>query len=240
MRLVNVSALSFDLDDTLWPFQPAVEHAEMALHSWLVGRAPKTRRILRTWRNLAELRDDYERSRPDLVGNFRALRIGSIELALKLAEEDVTLVEEAYDVFYSTRQKVDFYEDVWPALTWLSTRFPLVAVTNGNADLRLTGGAEFFRDAFSARALGIAKPEAGIFHAAAKGAGVSAAELLHVGDDFHLDFLGALNAGLQAVWLIRENHLEGKHLGHSACRPHLSIHNLSVLCRALGGPAHLA
>jgi len=234
MRLRKVSAISFDLDDTLWPFQPAVERAEAALHAWLTTHAPKTADILPTPQALKGLRDAYELARPDLAGNFQALRIGSIRHALDLSGDDVALADAAYDVFFSARQEVEFFEDVWPALTWLSTRFPLVAVTNGNADLRRTGGSEFFRDTLSARALGIAKPEAGIFLAAAKAADVPPNALLHVGDDLHLDVLGALNAGLQARWLLRQgNHaLADEDTKHA----HLAVRDLSDICRALGGP----
>ncbi|WP_010094260.1 HAD family hydrolase [Burkholderia ubonensis] len=240
MRLGKVSAISFDLDDTLWPFGPAVERAEATLHAWLLEHAPNTARILPTRQTLSQLRNEYERSRPDLVNDYRALRIGSIRLALERAKEDVDLAEHAYRVFFSARQQVEFYEDVRPALAWLSARFPLVAVTNGNADLRLTGGSEFFRDTFSAGTLGAAKPEPEIFHAAANAVNVHPAELLHVGDDFHLDVLGALNAGLQAAWLVRLNHPEMERLEPDTRSPHLTIHDLSMLCRALGGPADLS
>ncbi|MFL9936009.1 HAD-IA family hydrolase [Paraburkholderia sp. RL18-103-BIB-C] len=240
MRIGKVSAISFDLDDTLWPFRPSVERAEATLHSWLIEHAPNTASVLPAWPTLSRLRDEYERSRPDLANDYRALRVGSIRLALELAKEDITLADSAYDVFYSARQKVEFYEDALPALAWLSGRFPLVAVTNGNADLRLTGGAEFFRETLSARALGTAKPEPEIFHAAARAANVHPTDLLHVGDDFHLDVLGALNAGLQAAWLVRQNHLETKFLQHCARSTHLTICDLSMLCRALGGPADLS
>ncbi|AOY91955.1 HAD family hydrolase [Cupriavidus sp. USMAA2-4] len=236
MRFAGVAAISLDLDDTLWPFQPAVERAEATLHAWLVKHAPGTARILPARGMLGKLRNDYEHSRPDLAGNYRALRIGSIELALALAGEDMGLAEEAYGVFYSARQKVEFFEDVWPALTWLSARFPLVALTNGNADLRLTGGGAFFRETLSARAVGIAKPQAGIFHAAALAAGVPASELLHVGDDFHLDYLGALNAGLQAAWLVRDH---PKETAPGEYARYVTIRDLTALCCALGGPANL-
>ncbi|KVM47854.1 HAD family hydrolase [Burkholderia ubonensis] len=240
MRLGKVSAISLDLDDTLWPFGPAVERAEATLHAWLLEHAPNTARIVPTQQTLSQLRTEYERSRPDLVNDYRALRIGSIRLALERAREDVDLAEHAYRVFFSARQQVEFYDDVRPALAWLSARFPLIAVTNGNADLRLTGGSEFFRDTFSAGELGIAKPEPGIFHAAARAASVHPAELLHVGDDFHLDVLGALNAGLQAAWLVRRNHPEMERLQPDTRSPHLTIHDLSMLCRALGGPVDLS
>ncbi|MCA3848534.1 MAG: HAD family hydrolase, partial [Burkholderia sp.] len=159
MRLAKVSAVSFDLDDTLWPFGPSVIRAEAMLRTWLIEHAPNTERVLPTQHALSELREEYERLRPDLAGDFRAMRIGSIQLALARANEDVALTDAAYDVFYAARNRVEFYEDALPALAWLSARFPLIAVTNGNADLRLTGGGEFFRTTLSARAFGFAKPE---------------------------------------------------------------------------------
>ncbi|WP_322087464.1 HAD-IA family hydrolase [Burkholderia sp. BCC1999] len=240
MRLTKVSALSFDLDDTLWPFGPSVIRAEAMLRAWLIEHAPNTESVLPTQQALSELREEYERLRPDLAGDFRAMRIGSIRIALERANEDVSLTDRAYDVFYAARNRVEFYEDALPALAWLSARFPLIAVTNGNADLRLTGGGEFFRTTLSARAFGFAKPEPEIFHAAADALDVRPAELLHVGDDFHLDIVGALNAGLQAAWVVRDTHPETERAQQQAATPHLTLSDLSMLCRALGGPDDVA
>ncbi|CAB3748662.1 HAD family hydrolase [Burkholderia sp. MSh2] len=240
MRLAKVSAVSFDLDDTLWPFGPSVARAEAALRAWLVEHAPNTASVLPTQQALSALREEYERLHPDLANDFRAMRIGSIRLALTRANEDVSLTDRAYEVFYAARNRVEFYEDALPALAWLSERFPLVAVTNGNANLRLTGGGEFFRATLSAQAFGFAKPEPEIFHAAADTLGVRPAELLHVGDDFHLDIVGALNAGLQAAWVVRDPRTEDEHAPRPDATPHLTLRDLSMLCRALGGPADLS
>ncbi|AZQ54713.1 HAD family hydrolase [Burkholderia cenocepacia] len=236
MRLAKVSALSFDLDDTLWPFGPSVVRAEATLRAWLIEHAPNTASVLPTQQALSALREEYERLCPDLAGDYRAMRIGSIRLALERANEDVSLTEPAYDVFYAARNRVEFYEDALPALAWLSARFPLIAVTNGNADLRLTGGGEFFRTTLSARAFGFAKPEPEIFHAAADALDVRPAELLHVGDDFHLDIVGALNAGLQAAWVVREPREEEEPVPRHPVTPHLTLRDLAMLCHALGGP----
>ncbi|KVT04258.1 HAD family hydrolase [Burkholderia sp. MSMB1078WGS] len=236
MRLAKVSALSFDLDDTLWPFGPSIVRAEATLRAWLIEHAPNTASVLPTQQALSALREEYERSCPELASDYRAMRIGSIRLALERANEDVSLTDRAYDVFYAARNRVEFYEDALPALAWLSARFPLIAVTNGNADLRLTGGGEFFRTTLSARAFGFAKPAPEIFHAAADALDVRPAELLHVGDDFHLDIVGALNAGLQAAWVVREPRAEGERAPRHPATPHLTLRDLAMLCRALGGP----
>ncbi|EEA03422.1 HAD-superfamily hydrolase, subfamily IA, variant 1 [Burkholderia sp. H160] len=236
MSLSRVSAISFDLDDTLWPFRAVVERAEATLHSWLLEHAPRVATVLSTPQALGRLRDDYELSQPRLAGDFRALRIGSIRLALEMSGEDVSLTDQAYEIFVAARHEVQFYDDVMPALQWLSARFPLVAVTNGNADLRMTGGSEFFRLTLSASSLGIAKPTAGIFHAAARAAGVAPAEMLHVGDDYNLDVVGALDAGLQAAWLRRGERNVAVPSSPIAQGRHLVISDLSMLCLAVGEP----
>ncbi|SAI74628.1 Pyrimidine 5'-nucleotidase YjjG [Bordetella ansorpii] len=230
-RLKNVSAISLDLDDTLWPFAPIVAHAETRLHAWLLENAPRTAAIVATPQSLAQLRNDYEAANPALSGNYRALRLGSIQAALEAAQEDVALVQPAYDAFYAARQEVQFFEDAFPALQWLSARFPLVAVSNGNARLDMTGGHQFFTGAISAADAGIAKPEAAIFHAAADMVSARPEQMLHVGDNFELDVVGARNAGLQAAWLVRQDQGLPPRMEYS---DHMTVSCLLTLCAALG------
>lgn len=233
MSLTAVSAISLDLDDTLWPFAPSVARAETMLQAWLIEHAPRTATLLTTPDALARLRDKYEVDHPEMAGDYRALRLGSLTAALEAVNEDTSLTLPAYEVFYAARNNVEFFEDVLPALEWLSGRFPLVAVSNGNANLALTGGQEFFVGALSAKQFGVAKPQAAIFHAAAKMASAKPAEMLHVGDDFDLDVVGATNAGLQAAWLVRHSNAAGIPM---PTRPgtHLTVSCLLTLCAMLG------
>lgn len=232
-RLKNVSAISLDLDDTLWPFAPIVARAEVRLHAWLLDNAPRTAAIISTPESLAQLRNDYEAANPALAGNYRALRLGSIHAALEAAQEDVALVQPAYDAFYAARQEVEFFADAFPALEWLSARFPLVAVSNGNARLDMTGGHQFFTGAISAAEAGVAKPEAAIFHAAADMVSVKPEQMLHVGDNFELDVVGARNAGLQAAWLVRQQPDLPPRMEYA---DHVTVSCLLTLCAALGRP----
>ncbi|ALM84213.1 HAD family hydrolase [Bordetella sp. N] len=228
-----VSAISLDLDDTLWPFAPSVARAEAVLQAWLIEHAPKTALRLTTPDALARVRDQYEIDHPELAGDYRTLRLGSLTETLAAAGEDVALTQPAYEVFYAARNNVEFFEDTLPALEWLSARFPLVAVSNGNASLALTGGSEFFVGALSAKQFGAAKPQAAIFHAAAKMASAQPAQMLHVGDDFELDVVGATNAGLQAAWLLRHDATGTPRAAH---RPgnHYTVSCLLTLCGLLG------
>ena len=206
LDLARIKAVSLDLDDTLWPIWPVIERAEKSLHDWLGLNAPMTAALFSSPGALREIREYMTTSRPDLKNDMSALRRESIRLALYRAGEDPLLAEAAFEAFFAARQRVELYEDALPALEFLAQRFPLVSLSNGNADLQRIGLARFFKAAISAREFGVGKPDPRIFHAAAGAVDARPEEILHIGDDATLDALGALNAGMQAVWLNRADH----------------------------------
>ena len=207
LDLAKIRAITLDLDDTLWPIWPTIERAEKALHRWLVDHAPMTAALFSNPLALRDIREHMTAARPDLKHDMSALRRESIRLALTRAEEEPALAEAAFEVFFAERQRVDLFEDALPALEFLAARFPLVALSNGNADVQRIGIGRFFRASICAREFGVGKPDPRIFLAAAGAVDVQPEQVLHVGDDVTLDALGALNAGMQAGWLNRSDAL---------------------------------
>ncbi|MCE3273378.1 MAG: hydrolase superfamily-like protein [Ramlibacter sp.] len=203
----KIKAITIDLDDTLWPIWPVIERAEKALHDWLAAHAPMASALFANPAALREIRTEMGNSRPELKHDMSALRRESIRLALYRAGENPLLAQEAFDVFFAERQRVTLFDDALPALEFLASRFPVVALSNGNADLNRIGLSRFFRAAIHAREFGVGKPDPRIFHAAAGAVDVQPEDVLHIGDDATLDALGALNAGMQAAWLNREDKL---------------------------------
>jgi len=201
---VPIRALTLDLDDTLWPIWPAIERAEAALHDWLAQHAPAT---AATYPLMAmrELRDRIAAENPALAHDFSAQRRLSLEHALRDCDDDASCAQAAFDVFYAARNRVDLYEDTIEGLQRLAQRFPLAALTNGNADLRAIGLHQHFVFQLGAREHGAAKPDPGIFHAACERLGCAPDEVLHIGDDPELDVLGAHRAGLRTVWINRRD-----------------------------------
>jgi FMN hydrolase / 5-amino-6-(5-phospho-D-ribitylamino)uracil phosphatase len=224
----RIKAISLDLDDTLWPIWPTIERAEQALHGWLGENAPMTAALFSSPSALREIRDYMASNKPELKHDLSAVRRESIRLALYRAGENPLLAEKAFEVFFAERQRVDLFEDARPALEFLSRRFPLVSVSNGNADLERVGIAHYFRAAICAREFGVGKPDPRIFHAAAGAVDLTPEDVLHVGDDATLDALGALNAGMQAAWMNRADHLWPHEL-----EPHVTLTNLTELCDLL-------
>ena len=197
-----VSALTLDLDDTLWPFAPIGARIEQGLHDFFLARSPATaqRFPIAGMRALrSQVYADYPRLRHDLS----ALRRLTIERALRESGADPGLAEVAYALFQRERNRVDFYPDALAALRRIAKQLPVVAVSNGNADLAAIGIDDLFAGQISAYSHGAPKPDPGIFHAACASVGMAPETVLHVGDDIALDMLGAARAGLRTCWIHR-------------------------------------
>ena len=186
----RVRAISLDLDDTLWPIWPTIERAEKVLHDWLTERAPMAAALFSNPQALRDIRNHVAEHRPELKHDLSAIRRESIRLALYRAGEDPLLADPAFDAFFAARQQVELFEDVRPALEFMAARFPLVSLSNGNADLQRVGVAAYFRAAVSAREFGIGKPDARIFLAAAGD---------HVAGPYPATLEGAVRSGWAAA-----------------------------------------
>jgi putative hydrolase of the HAD superfamily len=220
---VRILAISLDLDDTLWPVDPAIRHAEEQLDAWLRAEHPAVAAAFPI-PAMRALRDATARERPDLAHDFSAQRILTLERAFAASGTSTGHVDAAFEVYYAARNRVDCYEDAPRALAALSAHVPLISVSNGNADLERIGLRGHFRDCVSARDVGFAKPDARIFEAACARLGVAAEHVLHVGDDPLLDVAGARGAGLRSAWLNRR----GDAWSHGP-PPDLEIRDLDAL-----------
>lgn len=200
--LRKIRAVTLDLDDTLWAIEPVIRRAEAMLWRWLTTNFP---RVEKRWspERLVELRslliDDF----PNMTHDFRFLRKQGLERIALDSGYTADLVEPAFAVFDAERNNVELFPEVLAELDWLAEHFTLIAVTNGNADLRTIGIARYFDGIVTAASAGAAKPARPIFEAAIEHAGMSPSEVLHVGDHAESDVQGARNAGMRTVWVNR-------------------------------------
>jgi len=195
-------AITLDLDDTLWPVKPALVHAERTLSAWLAERAPATAAWM-TPDNRRMVREALLAGHPDRAHDVSFMRRESLRRAMAAAGDDEALAGPAFEVFLEARQCVTLYEDVEPVLAAWARRYRLVAVSNGNADVGRIGLARFFAASVSAHEVGFGKPDPRIYLEACRRAGAQPAEVLHVGDDLHLDVHAARDAGLRSAWVRR-------------------------------------
>jgi 2-haloalkanoic acid dehalogenase type II len=195
--------LSFDLDDTLWAVEPVMHAAEAAMLAWLREHHPQMmdgqdRESLRATR----LR--VAQQFPDRSHDMTFLRHRALTEMFAAAGHPTAHADEAFEVFYAARNRVKLYDEVEDSLKRLSERYRLFALSNGNADLQRCGIAHWFEGHITAISAGAAKPDIRIFTRLLDEAGVEAGQVLHIGDDPHLDVMGAAQAGMQAVWLNRD------------------------------------
>ena len=229
LDLARIRAITLDLDDTLWPIGPTIRRAEATLQAWLAAHAPSTATLCAAPGAIREVRLQMNTERPDLAHDMSALRRESIRVMLLRAGDDPALAEPAFEAFFAARQQVEFFDDALPALEFLSSRFPVVALSNGNADVQRVGIGRHFCAAFSATTLGVGKPDPRMFQVGARAAGAAPEAVLHIGDDAHLDGVGALDAGMQMAWVNRAGHAWEP----PAHRPHATVADLRSLCELL-------
>ena len=198
-----IRGLTIDLDDTLWPFAPIGEAIGTATSSWLAEHAPSTAAWY-TRDGFMELaiavRTESDDPGHDLGAGHRA----TLRRMLADQGDDPALAEALYAVAHEARQQIVLHPDTEPALDRLAARFPIVAVTNGNADPSRLNLDRWLLGYVRADELGVAKPAARIFHVACELLDLPPGDVLHVGDDLHTDIEGARAAGMQAAWVHRD------------------------------------
>lgn len=200
--LHTIRAITLDLDDTLWPFPPIGARIEQVLHDWFETHAPATARMFPIVA-MRELRTRMMALHPQHANDASLMRRLSIAEALRTSGADPALIEPAYAAFYAERNRVEFYGDALDALQRIAAHLPVLALTNGNADLQRIGIAQHFCGVVSAREAGAAKPDARIFAHACDLLSLRPEQVLHVGDDIHADIAGAQRAGLRTCWINR-------------------------------------
>ncbi|WP_213662510.1 HAD family hydrolase [Stutzerimonas stutzeri] len=223
---MNLRLITFDLDDTLWQAKPIIQGAERALRDWLTANAP----LLGDFpiEALGAIRRMLIEREPALRHRISELRRRILFHALTDAGYDQTqaqqLTDEGFRVFLDARHAIELAPEVLPTLEWLANHYILGVLTNGNADVRRLGLADYFQFALCAEDLGIGKPDPRPFREALRLAGVSAAQAVHIGDHHEDDILGAQQAGFRAIWYNPQ-----RLPWQQARRPEAEIHSLTEL-----------
>lgn len=200
---MTIRLITLDLDHTLWDPHQALVRAEQKMYQWLCEQVPQLP-TLYSYEDLLSYRIKIAKSRPSLAWQVSALRKHVLRLILMqvgVAENlHAELVEQAFMVFFQERSRLELFEGTAEVLKALSAEYSLIALTNGNASLRLAGVDHWFSGYFNAENVGAPKPEAAMFIAALKHAKVTAEQCVHVGDSPEMDVLAAKHLGIKAVW----------------------------------------
>jgi putative hydrolase of the HAD superfamily len=212
----------FDLDDTLVDQRTA---ADAAVTGWAAGHGITDPRACERWASISEVH--YARYQQREI-TFTEQRRARVREFLSLTVTD----SEADTLFagYLSRYRAGWaqFDDAVPALRRARTAGLTVAVlTNGDEEhqrlkLREVGLVEEIDVLVASSMLPVGKPDPRAFAGALAIVGLSAQDVLMVGDSLHKDVRAALDVGISAILLDRY----GAHPGVDVPRIR-SLHELS-------------
>ena len=202
VETIRTQAVTFDVGGTLiqpWPSVGAI-YAEVAGRHGFSGLDAE--RIERQFHQAMAERAEFQHTKEEWFGVVRESFRGLLSEAACAA---------FFPFLYERFGRADVwrvYGDVLPALDQLAERgFRLAAVSNWDARLRPLlrdlSLIPFFEAVSVSSEVGFLKPSAVLFEHALRMLGLPAGAVVHVGDSFAEDVVGAKSAGLAAVLLQR-------------------------------------
>lgn len=199
----EIRAITLDLDDTLWPVEPTIAAAEDKLYEWLSVNCPRVARS-HSVESLRDSRLAIAQFEKEVAHDLTEVRRRSLHrIIVGEGAYPGGYVDRAMAVFLEHRNKVELYPDALPFLNRAGETYPLLSVSNGNADLQRIGLADLFVTHICARDVGAAKPDPRVFQAACEHLELEPQQVLHIGDHPVQDILGAAQIGMKTVWINR-------------------------------------
>lgn len=198
-----IKLLTFDLDNTLWSVEPIITRAETAMMDWIYDHYPELRfkiSLVQFEQYKEKMHQEYPQIRHDLT----QLRLHTLKniLADHVRQDQISfIVQKAYEVFFHHRNQVQYFPYVLETLEELSSRYPLYALSNGNADIQRVGLGHIFGEHLSAASVGHAKPHPAMYLEALRRAKVQPYEAIHIGDHPVQDIQAAHDLGMKTIWI---------------------------------------
>lgn len=225
-----IAALTFDLDDTLYDNRPVIRRTEQETLAFMQRYHASLQHF--TLADFQRVRAVLREKDPEIyhdVTEWRRRAVEQIMLEAGLSPHEAAEgARESMLNFAAWRSRIEVPQENHDALKRLAQKWPLVAITNGNAEPHLFGLGDYFQFVLRAGPHGRSKPYSDMYHLAAQKLGVAPGEILHVGDDLTTDVAGAIRSGVQACWI---NLLDGDlmQIEDSRLLPHLEISQLASL-----------
>jgi len=200
--LRSFKAISFDLDDTLYDNHPIITKAEADFFTYLTTTYPKltelTEKKWHLYKNLMvketpSLRHDVSLWRKEILKRVMVVYGMTMLDAIKHSEL-------AFQEFLRLRSDFSVPQKSIDLLKQLSLHYPVVAITNGNVNVKQIGLHDSFEFILKAGDGFNSKPHVDLFQQAALKLDIAMSDILHIGDHLITDVYGAQNNNAQAVW----------------------------------------
>ena len=203
-----IKCITFDLDDTLWAIEPVIIEAEQRFYTWLKENYPIVAENFDIL-SLRQLMKNTASDNPDIKHNLTKVRIKAYTYIKDLYKLSDDMPLESFEYFMKYRNKVKLYDGAENMLIELKKKYMIGTITNGNASLEKIGIKNFFDFEVKASDVGFMKPSPKIFEAAVKKAGCNPSEMVHIGDSYDKDIIGAKSINMNYIWL---NHKKNEYL----------------------------
>ena len=228
---MEISAISFDGDMTLWDFHQVMRHSLKHTLMVLQKQRPTARVLNLTIDEMIAIREQFAEAVKGKIWNLEEIRRRAFERTLEYVGcPDKDLAAHLNAIYRKHRfEDIELYPDVVPTFDILAPHFKLGLLSNGNTYPERCGLDGRFAFVVFSQDVQVEKPDPKIFHITAERAGCELAEMLHVGDSLKNDVAGARNVGVPSVWLNREGVPNG-----TAVQPDYEVASLAEIPEILG------
>ena len=134
-------------------------------------------------------------------------KVGERQEATGERQELTTLAEQmSEDFLHLTTAHFSLLEGAEALVRYLAEKYPLTVVTNGFVEVQYekfdkSGLRDCFAHIVLSEEVGCQKPNPRIYEEALRMNGVSAEEAVMIGDSWNSDIQGAINAGIDQIWI---------------------------------------
>ncbi len=201
--------LFFDLDHTLWDFEANARTTLAQLYRMLNLEERGVSDFEVFYRNyLLHNETLWERYRNGMIKQeeLRVKRMRMSLLDFKIADESLTMAMSEKFLDLLPTQTI-LFPDARESLQWLADKgYTLHLITNGfektqHSKLKYSGLTTFFTEVITSERSQSLKPNKEIFEFALLKSGASIKESIMLGDSFEVDILGAMNSGMDQVYV---------------------------------------
>ncbi len=203
-----IKAISFDLDDTLYFNEEVIRNAIQVQFDKVCELVPSAKQKgIAYWDTLKwqVAKKNPEYCHDVNVWRHHVLDLGLTSFGIKEPQKSV-MNKQIYDAFCEARSDFTVSQQTFDVLDQLSDKYPLVAVTNGNADYERIGLAPYFVGYYRAGENGTRmKPYPDMLNDASKHLNIPCHNILHIGDSAMSDIQAALNANCPSLWFNPNN-----------------------------------
>lgn len=199
-----IKLITFDLDNTLWHADPVIIKAEHAQWQSIINLCPNALNEF-TPSSLKQLKCEIIDKNPHLRHKLSALRkeiLFHLFIRCGVSKTQADLFSKrVFSDFLNVRNQVELFPSALHLLTELKKKYTIIALSNGNADLKKIGLDHLFDAHFHAENVDNPKPHSDMFLAALDYANTNPEESLHIGDHPEQDILAANTLGFKTAWV---------------------------------------